>query len=233
MRILASVVLAALLAVPLHAESTLCSSSTGRSLTVHGVSVQRLRPDRVSFTVGVSVRNSSAAEAFKMNSTRINSVIAALKARGVTSEEIQTSNFTISTLDPTRTSPRRFEVANTVSVTRSDLTTVGDLLEAAIEAGANEAYNLTFQVSDIASVREQGLSQAFQDARARAEALAVLSRRALGDVICVTDDPDTGPGFEMEARLRSLGYAHAKPAPNFEAGLEERSFHVSVIFELK
>ena len=229
MRIGAVPVLAMMLITPTYAEPSLCASSTGKSVSVHGIATIHLRPDRVSFSVGVETHATGVTEAFKANTVGVNAVLAALKQKGVRPEEIQTSSFDITTEPATKARPRRFSVESFVTVTRSETGSVGELLQAAVGAGANQAGNLRFFVADLAGSRQHGLELAFQDARARAEALAATSKRPLGDVLCVSDQ-STYPDEGMRDKLRSLGYVGG---PSIEPGVEQMTFNVSAIFELK
>ncbi len=229
MRILAVSLMTVLLTTATYAEPSLCVSSTGKSVSVHGVANVHLRPDRVSFSVGVETRAAGVAEAFKANTVGVNAVLAALKQKGVTPEEVQTSSFDITTEPATKAHSRRFKVGSLVTVTRSETSSVGDLLQAAVGAGANQAGDLRFFVADPTGSRQHGLELAFQDARSRAEALAALSKKTLADVLCVSDQsvyPDEG----MLSRGRSFG---DNETPIVEAGVEEMTFSVSVVFELK
>ena len=229
MRIVAFPVVTMLLMTSTYAEPGLCVSNTGKSVSVHGVATVHLRPDRVSFSVGVETQAAGVAEAFKANTVGVNAVLAALKQKAVRPEEIQTSSFDITTEPATKTRPRRFKVGSYVTVTRSETSSVGELLQAAVGAGANQAGNLRFFVADLAGSRPHGLELAFQDARARAEALASLSKKTLGDVLCVSDQ-SVYPDEEMSSNRRSFDYIGR---PSVEPGVEEMTFSVSVIFELK
>jgi uncharacterized protein YggE len=121
-------------------------------------------------------------------------------------------------------------VSGMVTVTRSDTKDVGKLLQTAIDAGANQAGSLRFSVVDVSAVRKHGLELAFQDARAKAETLAALSNRALGDVVCVSDESSDGVVRGFRGSLPAAAFSGV---PQVEPGLEERSFDVFVVFELK
>ena len=229
MQLLILVMATTLLITPAYGDPSHCVSSTGKSVSVHGNASVRLHPDRVSFAVGVESRAASVAEAFKANKAGVNAVLAALKQKGVTPEEIQTSRFDISTIPAAKSRPRTFRVETRVTVTRSDTSSVGELLQAAVAAGANQADSLRFSVADPSGSRKQGLELAFQDARTKAEALAALSKKTLGDVLCVSDESGY-PEIEMRSRLLSRAYAGNL---DVEPGSEELTFRVSVIFELK
>jgi uncharacterized protein YggE len=66
---------------------------------VNGAATLHLVPDEVSFAVGVETESQNVGEAFRLNTQKVNRVIEALKRKGVTPRQIQTSNFAISSRD--------------------------------------------------------------------------------------------------------------------------------------
>src|SRR5439155_486931 len=111
-----------------YAQQLCGVSTTGRTITVYGEGTVRLVPDRAVFTVGVETELANVADAFKQNTAKVNAVIAMLKQHGVKAQEIQTSMFEISSRDVE--AKKRYRVRNQVTVTREDLSTVGELLQA-------------------------------------------------------------------------------------------------------
>ena len=209
-----------------------CTSATGRSVTVSGTATLRVPPDRVSFTVGVETIAPSVLESFKANNAKTNAVLAALKAKGVQPKEMQTSNLDISTQhDPRDPEGRKlgFRVANLVTVTREDPGTLSELLQAAVAAGANQAGGLRFFVAEPGRLQARGLDLAFQSARAKAESLASYSKRALGEVVCVSENA----GFQPVNKLMTFQRMDVAAGPGIEAGEEELTFSVTVVFELR
>ncbi len=230
MRVTAWMAMALFVIAPAYGDQNLCTSGTGRSISVNGTSVQHLKPDRVTFSVGVQTHSLSVNGAFDANTSRINAVIAVLKKKGVSPGELQTSLFDLSTIPANRDKARSFMVSSQITVTRSDVTSVGDLIQTAIDAGANLTGGLRFYVADDKAVRKHGLELAFQDARSKAETLATLSKQSLGDVACVSDQ-SVSP-VEFEPRTAFMAAASAG-APQIEPGLEDRTYRVSVVFEMK
>ncbi len=199
------------------------------SITVTGTARVRVPPDRVAFSVGVETRGPSVAQAFESNRKKLGAVVGALTAKGVQPKEIQTSNLEISSRDEQGRRLVGYRVSAVVTVTKNDTQTVGDLLQAAISAGANQAGNLGFSVTDPAQFRSRGLELAFQDARGKAEALAGLAKRTLGQVLMVTEANPWGR-TGLENNLASLGYVGGG---GVQSGSEEVTFAITVVFELK
>jgi hypothetical protein len=211
-----------------YGEPQVCSSATGRSVMVTGTGRIRVAPDRVSFSVGVATESASVTQALRENNRKAEAVIAALKAAGVRPEEIQTSALQIRQRDEDDRKAG-FVVQNAVTVARKDVKAVGELLEAAVNAGANQANGPNFSVSDDMSRRERAFEAAYQDARARATKLAALAGKAPGDVVCMAEGgwPQGGGIANYTEAVMVTG------GPAVEEGLEEVSFNLSVVFELK
>jgi uncharacterized protein YggE len=203
-----------------------CTSKTGSTLSVNGSASVRAKPDTVAFTVGVETQAAAVREAFDANAKKVEAMLAALKQNGVTPEQVQTSNLDVGTVHSEEGRPIGYRVANLVTVRRPDPASAAELLQVALESGANQVGSLQFHVSQLAAFERRGLELAFQDARAKGEALAATAGRTVGDVVCLAEQSDTGRPMQM----RSLGYAEAAP---IEPGTEELRFVVSVVFELR
>jgi hypothetical protein len=158
----------------------------------------------------------------------VNAVVRALKSRGVRPHEIQTSSFAITSRDEEGKRLTGYRVTNLVSVTREDLASVGDLLQLAVENGANEAGSLQFSSADQRSAELRGLELAFQDARSKAEKLASLAAKQLGEAVCVAEH-----GFYTAYGAVPESITVTAEAPSIETGIQRLTFRVGVVFELK
>ena len=215
-----------LLAVPARAQD--CPSPTGRHVRVAGSAVVRLPPDRVSFSVGVETLHANVSQAFRINGQKVEAVLAALKAKGVQPKELQTSDLEVGSRNPDGSSANGYRVANRVTVSREDAAGVGDLIQAAIAAGANDAGRLDFFVSDPTAAQARGLELAFASARAKAATLATLAKQTLGDALCVSESAVRD--YSTANVARSAVLTGAAPV---ESGTEAITFAVDVVFALK
>ena len=73
------------------------------------------------------------------------------------------------------------------NVTVRDLDRVGDVLDAVIEAGANNIWGVSFGLEDPAAPQAEARAKAIDDAKARAGALAELSGVELGPVMSISE----------------------------------------------
>src|SRR5947209_2355558 len=164
------------------------------TVSVTGTSHVTVTPDRFSFNATVQTIAPTVEEAVNENNTKVAAVIAALKSAGATAEEIRTSNFSIYpqqdyTQQQQGKLPRviGYQVSNSITVTRKQVADAGRLLQTAIAAGVNQSSGLTFFVSDPARGRDQGLTLAFADARAKASLLAQAASRNLGPATAISE----------------------------------------------
>jgi uncharacterized protein YggE len=98
-----------------------------------------------------------------------------------------------------------------VSVTVRALDTVGDVLDAVIEAGANNIWGVTFSLEDPKLAQADARTEAIADAKARAEALAGLAGIKLGPVMSVSEIIGSGayPALSMAVTDRAAGGAES------------------------
>jgi len=228
-------VLALLPPVLSYAEPVSATTPFAETLSVSGLAKVKLTPDRAVFTISVETSAKTVGEAVQQNNGKIEQVIAALKKAGATEQEIQTSNFSIFPQQEFTENRRPrvvgYQVSNSLTVTRATVSDAGKLLQAAVDAGANQAGGLSLVVSDLTRGREEGLQRAFQDAKAKAETLAKAAGRTVGRALSISEGIMSAPPSPLLGRTMAAEakFAEVPVSP----GAEEISFTVSVTFELR
>ena len=230
-----------MIAAPLTAQTvTQPPRETGllETISVTGTGHATLTPDRFSFSAGVQTTAPTVEEAVNQNNTKMQNVIAALKKAGATDQEIRTANFSIYPQQVyEQGQPPRvvgYQAANSVVVTKKDISAAGRLLQVALNAGANETSGLSFEVADPSRGRDQGLRAAFDDARAKAALLAQAAGRTLGRAMTIIEGaavtpppPRPMPVGVMAARAEAVSMVPV------ESGSRELTYTVSVMFEMR
>lgn len=238
---LATVAALILIALPLAAQVDVSTPprfpGMMESISVTGNGKVTLTPDRVSFTIGVETVAPTVADATRLNNDQTAKVLAALKRAGATDAEIRTTNFSIypqyEYIENRRPNLVGYQVSNNITVTKNNPAEAGKLLQAAIDAGANNASGLSFTVSDQTRGRDEGLRSAFTDARQKAQVLAQSAGRTLGRAVQITEGsapmmvPPPMPMYERAAA------ANLKQDVAVSPGSTELNFTVSVLFELR
>lgn len=205
------------------------------TISVSGMGRSSVTPDRFSFTVGVQTLADTVDSAVNENNAKTSAVIAALKRAGATDDDIRTSNFSIYPQQDYSQGklPRilGYQVANTIAVRRPNVKDAGKLLQVAINAGVNTSSGLQFEVSDPTKGRDSALRAAFDDARSKATLLAQAAGRTLGRALTISEGGAAAPPPPRPMAMRA-DVAAVSEVP-VEAGSQENSYSVSVIFELK
>jgi uncharacterized protein YggE len=199
-----------------------------RTIQVRGTGMVTAAPDRVSFVAGVETDSPSLKTAFADNKRIVAAVLKSLRDRGVTDGQMRTSNFSINVGADERQT-RHYVVMNSVTVTRDKTDDVADLIEAAVDAGANNVSSVSYSVSNASSLRDTSLDRAYADARARAQHLAAAAGKTLGDPIDMTTEVLYMPPTVSETITVGGGGSNLE----LQAGMREVTSTVLVTFELK
>ncbi|HML22593.1 MAG TPA: SIMPL domain-containing protein [Aggregatilinea sp.] len=188
---------AGLSARPAHAQD----GSDQRTVTVTGYGYATGVPDIVRVGLGVEAVNTDIADAMDDVNTRMDAVIQTLQDAGVAPEDIRTEYFNISqdySYSPMASSSDAaggtpYRVSTTVRVTVRDASRVGELISAAVDAGANLVNYVEFDISDSAALESEARTGAVADARARAEELAGLVGATVGEAVDVVEGSNVYP----------------------------------------
>ena len=178
------------------------------TITVVGEGIVKVKPDVAQATIGVELSRPTVAEASDEVSRTMDAVMAALKKQGVADEDMQTSGFSVWTDQSYASDGTRGEIAyrvsNQVSVTIRDLDKVGSILDAAMEAGANSIYGVTFSLEDKEAAQSDAREKAVDHAGEKAQELAELTGLRLGNVVSVSEVIGAG-GYYGGVYEQSMG----------------------------
>ena len=205
-----------------------------RQITVIGQGTVSAAPDIAQANLGVQVTAPTVVEATRQSNATMAAVIAKLKAAGIADKDIQTSNYSIfpqrNTGGPNNSSEiTGYQVINTVMVTIRNLNQVGQVLDQAIQAGANNISNITFGFSNPARLQLQALNQAMADAQARADELAKSSGVQRGEVLSMSEVISSGP----VPRPGLLTAQAASAAVPIQPGSSEVQVQVQVVYAIQ
>lgn len=207
-----------------------------RTITVVGEGEVKVKPDIARITIGVETLRSSVREATDANTEQIDAVIAALTSAGVSDADVQTSGFSVfaERFGPTGTLPDdevKYRVSNNVVVTVRDLPRMGDLLDAAIEAGANNIYGVEFALDDSSAVESEARAAAVENARAKAEELAALTGVSLGEVVSVSELVGLNPFLGVSRSMSAMPMGGGN-SPTMQPGQLTMMMQLQIAYEI-
>ena len=174
-----------------------------RTLSVSGSGQAFLAPDIAYVYVGVHTESATAAEAVTENTSQTETLMQAIQDFGIDPKDIRTTNFSIYPMDrfdPSTGMPsgeKVYAVDNTVYVTVRDLDKLGDLLDTAVQAGANTVNSVQFDVEEKDDALKTARAEAVKDAESQAQSLAQAAGLSLGEI-------------------QSIGFSEVSPYPVFD-----------------
>jgi uncharacterized protein YggE len=225
---LAAVLLLAAAAVagvarPEGAHAVDSSTQSGDSITVSGNGSVAAVPTTAVLSLGVDVRSATAKGALAANAREMRQVIEAVKAAG--GRQVGTESVSLSQLLGQNGEPSGFAASNVVSAT-VDVDRAGSVIDAAVDAGANQVNGPMMSVADVGKLYRQALQAAVADARLSAETLAAASGRSLGKVTSVVESGGAAPVPIFEKA------AVSDAGTPIEAGTQQTTASVTVTFAL-
>lgn len=211
------------------------TTSADRSVTVSGSGRVSARPDTAVINIGVRTEAATAEEALSQNNEQMQAVIESLEENGVAEDNIQTSSLMLNArYDEPRINSDGPELVgytaeNMVRIRISDLDNLGEVLDAAVQAGGNQIHGINFEISDATELQVQAREAAVENARAKAEQLAEATNAELGEVLTISEVSQS-PGPVMRAE-----FAHADTAASvpIEAGTQDVEVQVQVTWRLQ
>jgi len=143
---------------------------------IAGDSIIQVQPDTAILTVSVVTQGRRAIDAQQENAAKTDAVILALKAAAGVGAEIKTSGYSLQPQriykegqPPTITG---YEARNSVTVTTSALNKLGNVIDAAAQAGANDVAGIGFTLRQDRQARDRALGEATREAMSKAQVIA-------------------------------------------------------------
>ena len=156
-------------------------------ITVVGTGSASAVPDEAEWSFGVRAEAETAAGAMSQAATVSKRVVDALKNAGVKGEDLRTESISLyPQQDEMGQSIIGYTASSTVHATMN-ISKAGQIIDRVVAAGANEIYGPTLRVSNSDEQYAQAVDEAFDDARARAEAVAAKAGVTLGAPVAIVE----------------------------------------------
>jgi uncharacterized protein YggE len=165
----------------------------------------QVTPDRARVTLGVDTEAKTAQEAAQANAVLQTRIIEAVRKAGISTASIRTSGYNVAPrqqyLPETRTwRVDGYQVTNLVVIVVEPVSKAGEVIDAALSAGANRVAGLTFEVKDASAAREEAMTKAVERARREADIVAKAAGGTVAGLLelSVNSEDDTvRPAMEM------------------------------------
>ena len=150
------------------------SSEAPRTLSVNGDGAASAAPDIADIELGVETIDADPTVAIDDNTTAMDSVIEALTDLDIDEDDIQTRSFNMWVEqiydEDGPTGEFRYHVVNQIAVRVRDIDMTGDVLGAALAAGANNVRGISFGVEDHAGAGRGGARRCRRQRRCQGRA---------------------------------------------------------------
>ncbi len=207
-------------------------------ISVNGQGKVQAKPDIAYVNLGVVTEAPTAKAAAQANTEAMNKVVNAVKTFGITKEAIKTSNYRVEPVhkyDPHGNQPPTvtgYKVYNTINVTTNLLDKLGQIIDAAVDNGANSVDSIRFGLKDEDAAVQQAIQKAMDNARDKADTAAKAAGVRIKGVHTVRVDTQTPPPRYVDYQKGVAGVAsEAAPTP-IESGEIEITVTVAVEYEL-
>lgn len=195
------------------------------TVSTNGSASVKVQPGKVSVTIGIETDGETAAEAAAANAELMDKILAALRELGIADEQMATSNYSVFPIYESRAAevciqiyppppeclPKNeivgYKATNSVTVTVDADFDAGKVIDAAVEAGANNVSGAYFFVSDERQqeIRDSLISQAIANARSRADKAAEAVEMEIIGVKSISLNDVHFPVFHRELAADTAG----------------------------
>lgn len=159
-------------------RTNVVTSEVPQIIQTFGEAEVKADPDLARISLAIETRSTSAQEAVEENARLANAVVEALKEFGLSEDEVKTGTYQLHSYRewhegrPTGEELITYQATNEVLVATSRIEEVGDIIDLAVRAGANNINFISFEIEDPQELKLQVLKAATGQAEKKAEAIA-------------------------------------------------------------
>ena len=203
------------------------------TISVMGHAKIAVTPDVAYFSVGITTTGTDVESARTENERIMRRTLDALIAQGIDRKKITTSQFSLQPVynNDGRDNSQRisgYRLQNNVTVTIENLTSIGTVIDAAFQAGANQFYGLRFGLKDDNNLKEELLRKAVQDGRRKAQVIADALGVTLGQPLSASE-----AGGYIPMQSDSFQMMKSGAGTSIETGTQTVSLDVNLVYNLQ
>ncbi len=219
----------ALAALVLALIAPAVASAAERTVTVKGSATQEVPNDAAKLGFSVSKERRSRQAALHIVAVRLRAVIAAVEATpGIGPGDVTTGQISIGKVRIGKATV--FRASEGVGVILHQPDKAGELVSAAVAAGATSTRGPDFFPSNPEAAYDNTLIAAFDQAKAKAAALATRAGASLGPALTIEEATEAVPN---EGSTKAKGPRAPGPAPPAKPGASTVTASVRVVFALE
>jgi len=213
-----------------------------RSVTVTGQGKVIYNPDIAIVTLGVQIdKLAKPEEALSQLNNKVSSITKAVKALGITEENIQTQNYS---LYPQYDYKDNISVVSGYNANQQIVIKVVDydknpnklssVIAEASKAGANQVNNLAFDASNMNDLKQAARIKAISDAKSKSDALASAAGVRLEEITGWYENlVNPLPMYAADYGKGGMGAGGSVSSPIIGAGGREVIIEIGVTYNIK
>lgn len=212
----------------------------GGEIMVSAQGLVRIQPDFATLRLAVVAQAPTAAEANNINNASMEAVFALLKDKGIAEEDYFTSSYSIwpqTNWDDDQPQVYAYQVDNEITVKVRDIAQLGDIIAAALDAGANRVNDISYDVESTHEAYNQALKLAVERGKEKAQVLAdALGVELIPVPSRVVEGSEPNYGFmnyAYDAKEMGVAPAMAAGAPPLSQQDVQVNASVSLVFKFK
>ncbi len=173
-----------------------CQTTTKDTDTINvaGHADMTIAPDLARVYAGISILKPTAAEAQAEADKAINSIIDGLRYKGIAERDIETENLNLYEEKEwfekgSQMRSMGWRAAQTLKIKTADLAKVGDIVDVAVNNGANQINSIEFYLSTAKDdeSKQLVLAKATQNAKKKAQTMADNLEVQLGKIVSASE----------------------------------------------
>jgi len=209
---------------------------TKNTITVSDTGEIYTKPDLGITVFSVKTEKNTVAQAMTENTQKMNEVIGAMKDLGVEEKDLKTTAFNIypryNYLEIGTRVLSGYEITQSLQVKIRDLDKIGQVIQDATDAGANQVGNLSFTVDKEDEFKEQAREDAINKVKAKAKELASQLGVDLVRIVGFYESGQEPMYYDTYSAKEAMGIGGGGEVPQIETGENKISVSVSITYEI-
>lgn len=207
---------------------------TKNTITVSDSGEIYAKPDLGIAVFSVKTEKKTVAQAMTENTEKMNDVIDSMKDLGVEEKDLKTTTFNIypryDYLETGIRSLAGYEITQSLQVKIRDLEKIGQIIQDATKAGANQVGDLQFTIDNRDELESEAREKAINIVKAKAKEMADQLGVNLVRIVGFYESGQTPVYYDNYAVKEAMG--GGREVPQIETGENKISVSVSITYEI-
>jgi len=200
-------------------QTSVVTSEPSQIIQTYGEAEVKAEPDLVRINLSIETRSDSAEKAVEENALLANAVIETLKSFGLTEKEIKTGSYQLYSYQEwfERKADEEaiitYHVTNEVLVSTSRIDEVGEIIDLAVKAGANNINHISFELVNPQELKMQALQAATRQAEQKAKAIAESAGEKISRLYRIREERTDYIPYVVRQDIAKEGMGMDTPTP--------------------